>query len=140
MFKSLQLSKAFWITISIVYSYLLFVLYVFLISPGDIFNPEIATQYHFAMKLTAVRLVVIVFGLIAYPVILSRFLKHAKYVTVALTAWAFIMYIEDYFILYSMIEYPEGSSIDVVHLLRPIFIISLIWMCFELIFIAQPRE
>jgi hypothetical protein len=39
-----------------------------------------------------------------------------------------------------MIEYPEGSSIDVVHLLRPIFIISLIWMCFELIFIAQPRE
>ena len=140
MFKSLQLSKAFWITISIVYSYCLFVLYVFLISPGDVWNPEIATQYYFAIKLTTVRLVIIVFGLIAYPVILSRFLKYAKYVTVALTAWAFTMYIEDYFVLYSMIEYPEGSLIDVVHLLRPIFIVSLIWMCFELIFIAQPGE
>ena len=138
--KSLQLSKAFWITISIVYSYLLFVLYVFLISPGDIFNPEIATQYHFAMKLTAVRLVVIVFALIAYPLILSRFLKHAKYVTVALTAWAFIMYIEDYFVFYRLIEYPQGSLIDTVHLLRPIYILSLIWMCFELTSSPQPRD
>jgi len=113
---------------------------VFLISPGDVFNLEIAAQYYFAIKLTTVRLVVIVFALISYPVILNRFFKYAKYVTVALTAWAFIMYIEDYFILYSMIEYPEGSLIDVVHLLRPIFIISLIWMCFEPIFIAQPKE
>ena len=140
MFKSLQLSKEFWIAISIAYSYCLFVLYVFLISPGDVFNLEIATQYYFAIKLTTVRLVIIVFGLIAYPVILSRFLKYAKYVTVALTAWAFTMYIEDYFVLYSMIEYPQGSSIDAVHLLRPIFIVSLIWMCFELTFIAQPGE
>ena len=138
--KSLQLSKAFWIAISIVYSYCFFVLYVFLISPGDVLNPEIATQYYFAIKLTTVRLVVIVFGLVAYPVILSWFLKYARYVTVALTAWALIMYIEDYFVLYSMIEYPQGSSIDAVHLLRPIFIVSLIWMCFELTFIAQPRE
>jgi len=113
---------------------------VFLISPGDVLNPEIATQYYFAIKLTTVRLVVIVFGLVAYPVILSWFLKYARYVTVALTAWALIMYIEDYFVLYSMIEYPQGSSIDAVHLLRPIFIVSLIWMCFELTFIAQPRE
>ena len=140
MFKSLQLSKAFWITISIVYSYCLFVLYVFLISPGYVFNLEIATQYYFAIKLIYCSFGGYSFCIIAYPVILSRFLKYAKYVTVALTAWAFIMYFEDYFILYSMIEYPEGSLIDVVHLLRPIFIISLIWMCFELIFIAQPRE
>ncbi len=140
MCKSLQLSKAFWIALSIVYSYCLLVLYVFVISPGDVLNPEIATQYYFAIKLTTVRLVVIVFGLIAYPVILSWFLKYAKYVTVALTVWAFIMYIEDRFVLYSMVEYPPGSLIDAVHLLRPISIVSLIWMCFELTFIAQPRE
>ena len=140
MCKSLQLSKAFWIALSIVYSYCLFVLYVFVISPGDVLNPEIATQYYFAIKLTTVRLVVIVFGLIAYPVILSWFLKYAKYVTVALTVWAFIMYIEDRFVLYSMVEYPPGSLIDAVQLLRPISIVSLIWMCFELTFIAQPRE
>ncbi len=140
MCKSLQLSKAFWIALSIVYSYCLLVLYVFVISPGDVLNPEIATQYYFAIKLTTVRLVVIVFGLIAYPVILSWFLKYAKYVTVALTVWAFIMYIEDRFVLYSMVEYPPGSLIDAVQLLRPISIVSLIWMCFELTFIAQPRE
>jgi hypothetical protein len=138
--KSLQLSKAFWIALSIVYSYCLFVLYVFVISPGDVLNPEIATQYYFAIELTTVRLVVIVFGLIAYPVILSWFLKYAKYVTVALTVWAFVMYIEDRFVLYSMVEYPPGSLIDAVQLLRPISIVSLIWMCFELTFIAQPRE
>lgn len=113
---------------------------MFLISPGYALNPEFATQYYFAIKLTTVRLVVVVFGLIAYPVILIWFLKYAKYVTVALTAWAFIMYIEDYLILYSMIEYFQGSSIDAVRLLRPIFIVSLIWMCFELTFIAHLRE
>jgi hypothetical protein len=138
--KSLQLSKVFWIAISIVYSYCLFVLYVFLISPGYALNPEFATQYYFAIKLTTVRLVVVVFGLIAYPVILIWFLKYAKYVTVALTAWVFIIYIEDYLILYSMIELSQGSSIDAVSLLRPIFIVSLIWMCFELTFIAHLRE
>ena len=138
--KSLQLSKVFWIAISIVYSYCLFVLYVFLISPGYALNPEFATQYYFAIKLTTVRLVLVVFGLIAYPVILIWFLKYAKYVTVALTAWVFIIYIEDYLILYSMIELSQGSSIDAVSLLRPIFIVSLIWMCFELTFIAHLRE
>ena len=140
MFKSLQLSKAFWITISIVYSYCLFVLYVFLISPGDVWNPEIATQYYFAIKLTTVRLVIIVFGLIAYPVILSRFLKYAKYVTVALTAWAFTMYIEDYFVLYAMVKYPEGGLNALVQSLRPIPIFSLIWICFELTSSPQPRD
>lgn len=140
VYKILQPSKAFWVMISIVYSYLLFVLYVFLISPGDVFNSEIAPQYDFAMKLTAVRLVVIVFGLIAYPVILIRFLKYAKYVTVALTAWALIMYIEDYFVFYRLIEYPRGSLIDAVHLLRPIYILGLIWMSYELTSSPQPRD
>jgi hypothetical protein len=36
--------------------------------------------------------------------------------------------------LYNMVEYPEGGVISLVQSLRPILIISLIWMCFELTF------
>ena len=93
-----------------------------------------------AKKLTSARLVVMVFGLTGYPIILSRFLKYAKYVTVALTAWATIMYIEDYFVLYNIVEYPEAKLITLVQSLRPIFILSLIWMCFELTFSPQPKD
>jgi hypothetical protein len=50
------------------------------------------------------------------------------------------MYIEDYFVFYRLIEYPHGSLIDTVHLLRPIYILSLIWMCFELTSSPQPRD
>ena len=134
MFKNLHLSKAFGVAMSIVYAYCFFLLYTFSILLVDLLDPDTATQYYIAMKITSVRLVVLVFGLIAYPIILSRFLKYAKYVTVALTAWAFIMYIEDYFVFYRLIEYPHGGLIDIADLLRPILIISLIWMCFELIF------
>lgn len=140
MFKSLQLSKAFWITISIVYSYCLLVLYAFSIFLGDVLDPEIAAQYYIALKLTSVRLVIMVLGLIAYPLILTWFLKYAKYVTLLLTAWVITMYIEDYFVLYAMVKYPEGGLNALVQSLRPIPIFSLIWICFELTSSPQPRD
>jgi len=137
----LQFSKAFWVALSIVYFYCLFLLYAFfLILSGDLLDTYTDMQMAPAKKLTSARLVVMVFGLIGYPIILSRFLKYAKYVTVALTAWATIMYIEDYFVLYNIVEYPEAKLITLVQSLRPIFILSLIWMCFELTFRPQPRD
>jgi len=138
--KDLQFSKTFWIAISIVYSYCLLLFYTFFILSEGVLNPDTATQYYIAMKITSVRLVVLVFGLIAYPIILSRFLKYAKYVTVALTAWAIIMYFEDYFVLYALVEYPEVGLFTLLQALRPIFIVSLIWMSFELTFSPQPRD
>ena len=113
---------------------------VFLILSGDLLDSYTEMQMVDAKKLTAVRLVVMVFVLIGYPVILSRFSKYAKYVTVALTAWATIIYIEDYFVLYGMIEYPEAKLIALVQSLCPVFILSLIWMCFELTFSPQPKD
>ncbi len=140
MFESLQLPKAFWVSIIIGYAFCLLSFFVLVTATLDPLAPNHVLINHATTKLTSIRLAILTFGLVSILFTLKYSLTYAKYVTVALTAWAFIMYIEDYFILYSMIEYPEGSSIDVVHLLRPIFIISLIWMCFELIFIAQPRE
>ena len=141
MSTGLQFSKAFWVALSIVYFYCLFLLYAFfLILSGDLLDTYTDMQMAPAKKLTSARLVVMVFGLIGYPIILSRFLKYAKYVTVALTAWATIMYIEDYFVLYNIVEYPEAKLITLVQSLRPIFILSLIWMCFELTFRPQPRD
>lgn len=140
MLKDLQFSKTFWVAISIVYSYCLLLFYAFFILTEGVLNNDTAMQYDIAIKLTSVRLAIIVFGLIAYPVILSRFLKYAKYLTVAFTAWAIVMYIEDYFVLYSLVKYPEGRLIDIVQSLRPIFIAGSIWMCFELIFSSQLRD
>ena len=140
MFKNLHLSKAFGLAMSIVYAYCLFLSYTFSILLVGLLDPDTATQYYIAMKITSVRLMVLVFGLIAYPIILSRFLKYAKYVTVALTAWAIIMYFEDYFVLYALVEYPELGSSTLLQALRPILIVSLIWMSFELTFSPQPRD
>ena len=140
VFKSLQLSKVFWVAISIVYSYCLLVLYAFSFFLGDVLDPEIAAQYYIALKLTSVRLVIMILGLIAYPLILTWFLKYAKYVTLLLTAWVITMYIEDYFVLYAMVKYPEGGLNALVQSLRPIPIFSLIWICFELTSSPQPRD
>jgi len=139
--SGLHFSKPFWVALSIVYFYCLFLMYAaFLILSGDLLDSYTEMKMVDAKKLTGVRLVVMVFVLIGYPVILSRFSKYAKCVTVALTAWATIMYIEDYFVLYGMIEYPEAKLIALVQSLRPVFILSLIWMCFELTFSPQPRD
>ena len=140
MFESLQLPKAFWVSIIIGYAFCLLSFFVLVTATLDPLAPNHVLNNHATTKLTSIRLAILTFGLVSILFTLKYSLTYAKYVTVALTAWAFIMYIEDYFILHSMIEYPEGNSIVVIHLLRPIFIISLIWMCFELIFIAQPRE
>jgi hypothetical protein len=91
------------------------------------------------MKLATVRLVIVATALLAYPIILFRFFKYAKYFTVALTAWAVTIYIDDYFVLVEIVEYPDSGLISLVQLSRPIIILSLIWMSFELTFRSQTE-
>jgi len=62
------------------------------------------------------------------------FFKYAKYFTVALTAWAVAIYIDDIFVLTEVIQYPESGLISSVQSLRPILIASLLWMSVELVF------
>ena len=86
------------------------------------------------MKLATVRLVIVAVALLVYPMILFRFFKYAKYFTVALTAWAVAIYIDDIFVLTEVIKYPESGLITSIQSLRPILIVSLLLMSIELVF------
>ena len=134
MFKSLQLPKAFWVSIIIGHTFCLLAFFVLVTATLDPLAPNHVLNNHAVTKLTSIRLAILTFGLVSILFTLKYSLVYAKYVTVALTAWAIAIYVDDHFVLYNMVEYPEGRVIALVQSLRPILIISLIWMCFELTF------
>lgn len=134
MFESLQLPKAFWVSIIIGYAFCLLSFFVLVTATLDPLAPNHVLNNHAVTKLTSIRLAILTFGLVSILFTLKYSLTYAKYVTVALTAWAIAIYVDDHFVLYNMVEYPEGGVISLVQSLRPILIISLIWMCFELTF------
>ena len=134
MFESLQLPKAFWVSIIIGYAFCLLSFFVLVTATLDPLAPNHVLNNHATTTLTSIRLAILTFGLVSILFTLKYSLTYAKYVTVALTAWAIAIYFDDHFVLYNMVEYPEGGVISLVQSLRPILIISLIWMCFELTF------
>ena len=139
MFKGIELSITFWITMSISYAFCFSALYAFSTLPEHLLNPNNNAQIKATLKLSSVRLVIVTLALIAYPIVLFKFFKYAKYVTVALTSWATTIYIDDYFVLVGIVEYPDSGLISLVQSSRPIIILSLIWMSFELIFRSQTE-
>tara|TARA_B110001450_G_scaffold164875_1_gene153747 strand:- start:41 stop:463 length:423 start_codon:yes stop_codon:yes gene_type:complete len=134
MFKNPQPSKFFWFSMSIAYAFCFSSLYTYATIPEYILELNNTAQIIITMKLATVRLVILAIALLAYPVILFRFFKYAKYFTIALTAWAVAIYIDDVFVLTEVIQYPESGLISSVQPLRPILIASLLWMSIELVF------
>ncbi len=134
MFKNPQPSKFFWFSMSIAYAFCFSSLYTYATIPEYILELNNTAQIIITMKLATVRLAIVAIALLAYPVILFRFFKYAKYFTVALTAWAIAIYIDDVFVLREVIQYPESGLISSVQSLRPILIASLLWMSVELVF------
>ena len=134
MFEVSQLSKFFWFTMSISYAFCFSALYTYSTIPEYTLELNNTAQINITMKLATVRLVIVATALLAYPIILFRFFKYAKYFTVALTAWAVAIYIDDIFVLSEIIKYPESGLISSIQSFRPILIASLLWMSIELIF------
>jgi hypothetical protein len=134
MFKNPQPSKFFWFSMSIAYAFCFSSLYTYATIPEYILELNNTAQIIITMKLATVRLVIVVIALLADPVILFRFFNYAKYFTVALTARAVAIYIDDVFVLTEVIQYPESGLISSVQSLRPILIASLLWMSVELVF------
>jgi hypothetical protein len=87
-----------------------------------------------AVKLTYVRLSIVAISLVFYPIILFNYKKYIKYVTIALTAWAIAIYIDDHLVLYRIIEYPDRGIVVFIQSIRPMFLVCLLWMSFELTF------
>ena len=134
MFENTEVSKLFWFSMSIAYSFCFSALYIYSTIPEYLLELDNTIQVNLTMKLASVRLAIIALALVAYPIILFRFFKYAKYFTVALTAWAVAIYIDDYLVLSEIIKYPESQLISLIQSLRPIMIASLFWMSIELVF------
>ena len=134
MFENPQLSNFFWFSMSIAYAFCFSALYTYSTVPEYTLELYNNAQINITMKLATVRLVIVATALLAYPIILFRFFKYAKYFTVALTAWAVTIYIDDIFVLSEIIKYPESRLISLAQSLRPIMIVSLFCMSIELVF------
>ena len=134
MFENPQLSNFFWFSMSIAYAFCFSALYTYSTVPEYTLEVYNNAQINITMKLATVRLVIVAVALLVYPMILFRFFKYAKYFTVALTAWAVAIYIDDIFVLTEVIKYPESGLITSIQSLRPILIVSLLLMSIELVF------
>ena len=109
-------------------------MYAILTLPKNTFDMDNAAHVMTAVKLTYVRLSIAAVSLVGYPVILFSSLKYTKYVIIALTAWAIAIYIDDHLVLYRIIEYPERGIVLFMQSIRPLFLVCLLWMSFELTF------
>ena len=134
MIPDLGLSKIFWIAMAGVYLFLVLAMYAILTLPESAFDADNAEHVMTAIRLTYVRLAIVAVSLVGYPIILLSSLKYAKYVTIALTAWAIAVYIDNHLVLYRIIEYPDRGVVLFIQSIRPIFLVCLLWMSFELTF------
>ena len=134
MIRDLGLSKIFWIAMAGVYLFLVLAMYAILTLPKSTFDVNNAEHVVTAVRLTYVRLSIVAVSLVGYPIILFSSLKYAKYVTIALTAWAIAIYIDDHLVLYRIIEYPDRGVVLFIQSIRPMFLVCLLWMSFELTF------
>ena len=140
MIKNLRLSKVFWLALAFTYIFLILTVYGLLTLPQDTFDTDNSEHVRAAVKLTYVRFSLVAVSMVTYPIILFGSLKHAKYFTIALTAWAIACYIDDYLVLYRIIEYPERFIIVILQLIRPILLVCLLWMSFELTFTKSKER
>lgn len=134
MISNLELSKLFWVSLAFVYVFVILAVYSIVTLPENTFSADSSEQVMAAVKLTYVRLSLAVVSSVVYPILLFSSLKYTKYVTIALTAWAVAIYIDDYLVLYRIIEYPNRGIVVFIQTIRPIFLASLLWMSFELTF------
>ena len=134
MIRNLGLTKVFWVALAFSYFFLLLAMYAILTLPKSTFDVNNAEHVVTAVRLTYVRLSIVAVSLVGYPIILFSSLKYAKYVTIALTAWAIAVYIDDHLVLYRIIEYPDRGVVLFIQSIRPMFLVCLLWMSFELTF------
>ena len=134
MIRNLGLTKVFWVALAFSYLFLLLAMYAILTLPKSTFDVNNAEHVVTAVRLTYVRLSIVAVSLVGYPIILFSSLKYAKYVTIALTAWAIAIYIDDHLVLYRIIEYPDRGIVLFMQSIRPLFLVCLLWMSFELTF------
>ena len=109
-------------------------MYAIFTLPESAFDADNAEHVMAAVRLTYARFAIVAVSLVGYPIILLSSLRYAKYVTITLTAWAIAVYIDDHLVLYRIIEYPDRGIVVFIQSIRPMFLVCLLWMSFELTF------
>ena len=132
-----RLSVVFWVAFVFVYVVgTLAVLAIVLPDLTAVFEGKNGSQ-EIAIKLTTIRVSVIVVSMITFPILLWNKSKYSLIFVKIVTAWAICMYIDDHLILYDVLQYPELDLVKIVFALRPFAITALAWICLELDFRAK---
>jgi hypothetical protein len=131
-FRKPEMSRPFWVACCVAYAVGSLALYGMIFVPEGWFDAESSAEAMAALKISTVRVSVIAFSMFLYPALLWTSLKWSKYFIISITAWALAMYIDDYLVLYKIISYPERGEIAFLLAIRPLGILSLLWMSFEL--------
>jgi len=131
-FKMPVMTHLFWVAFIITYLFCMSTIYGIITVPEEMFDVKNALEVLSLIKLLSIRLTFGVVFLSIYPVLLLTSIKWSNYFVVAVTAWCIAMYVDDLMVLNKIIEYPERGLIAIIQSIRPILILSLIWMSFEL--------
>lgn len=126
------LTREFWVAFCCCYFLCFMALYGIWNIPQGTFDDTNYLETRSASKLYTIRASLLVLGLITFPALLLTTLKWSKTFAIIMTGWAIVMYIDDHFVLYALIEDPKQIVVEIFQKMRPILIISLLWMSFEL--------
>ncbi len=127
-----NLSRVFWLCIAFGYGTGILAVIAILFADLEFLNASGTVGERAVFHLSVVRVIFISVILIVFPVLLLTSLRRLFYFMVGITAWIVMVYIDDVFVLYNIMKYPQSAAINAVMILRPFIIISLLWMCFEL--------
>jgi sensor histidine kinase YesM len=127
-----KLSRVFWAFTALIYLSGLLAIAAILVADYDALQRAGTVGERVVFHLSFIRLTFISVALIVFAFLLFTSLQRLFYFLVGVTAWVVMIYVDDMFVLYRIIQYPQAPIINMVFALRPVVIIGLIWMCFEL--------
>ena len=129
-----KLSVPFWIASTVLYA-TGFVAIFALINPVVYqFLQAAQAPQLVAIKLNLIRLPLIFLVLFAFPFLLWNSLERALLLMKFATAVVIVVYIDDHLVLYELVGYPKLAIFKIALFLRPIAVMALLWITFELHF------
>ena len=129
-----KLSLPFWIASTVLYAIGFFAI-VALINPVVYqFLQAAQVPQIVAIKLNLIRLPLICLVLFAFPFLLWNSLEQALLLVKFVTALVIVFYIDDHLVLYELTGYPKSAIVKISLFLRPIAVMALLWITFELHF------
>ena len=111
------------------YAVVLIGLYTLVSSTGQI-DPSSNSSAALLQDLTAIRIWIVIVGLVVYSWLLASKSPMAMPLAV-LSALAWVMFIEDYMVLDSVLFFPEHPLAKAAVIARPLFLVGLTYICFK---------